>query len=543
MILLAALLMIATAICTVVVVKLIEPTINQLFLAADMRLLISLPLGVLGIFCIRGFTEYGQSYILRTVGQRVLLDLQLQLYRHLLRGDIDQIYRYKSARLISAFTNDINLMRLAVSDLLVGIAKHLLSVIFLIIMMFKLAPVLAAASFIAFPLAIIPVVHMARVIRKSTYRNQQQLADYTAALDESFQYIKTVKSFLKEDDAYARAKANTEKIFSTYRQIAKFDALVLPVVELIIGLAVAGIIWYGGYQAQHGQANAGALFAFLTAFTSAYRPFKSLLNLNMHLQEGIGAALRVFKILDELPSIVDNPSAIAPQKIIPSIRCHNLSFIINQQTILDDITLELSGGIVALIGPSGSGKTSLINLLSRFYQYQKGEIWLGEHEIQDITMQSLRQQVALATQETALFEASIAANIAYGRTNAEHDDIVAAAKEAEAHDFIMQLPDNYHTIISAQSAQISGGQRQRIAIARVLLKNSPILIFDEATNAIDSATENKIIDNLSAKHRDKLIILVTHRLTVLPKVDHIVMMKNGKIEHQGSYQQLINVLP
>lgn len=533
--------MVIVATCSALIVKLVEPAIDKVFLTHDHQMLVVLPLAMIVIYSLKGVAEFYQSYLIKYVGQKILTNLQVKMYSHLLAADWFFIQSQSSGRLISRFTNDISLMRGAVSNLLVGCAKHFLSVLFLIIIMFRLEPILSLVVFVAFPLAIYPVQQLGRKIRKISANAQEELGNYTAKLDETFQSIRVIKSFSTEEIEVSRAKQITENILNFYKKTAKFDALTSPIMEILSGLSIGGIVWYGGLLVIEERTTPGALFAFITAFVSAYRPFKSLLSLNINLQEGVAAAKRVFHILDISPTITDSVHAKTINFTHANIVFKNIQLQFEKKIALHNINLKIEQSkITAIIGRSGSGKSSLANLLVRFYDPSIGEICIGGHDLKSLTISCLRKQIALVTQETMLFDATITENIAYGHADVTQERIIEAARLADADEFIRKLPNGYDTVIGAQGATLSGGQRQRLAIARAILKNALILLLDEATSALDPSSEQKVLNTLAALRKcGKTIIIITHRLSSIMFVDNIIVMKSGKIVEHGMHESLL----
>lgn len=539
----AAMFMTIVAGCSATIVRLVEPIINRVFLARDVNMLSILPAVVLSIHSLKGLAEYYQSYLVKYVGQRILTDLQMRMYSHLLSADWAFLQSQSSGRLISRFTNDISLMRGAVSNLLLGCAKHFLSVLFLIILMFKLEPVLSLVVFIAFPLAIYPIQRIGRRIRKTSNLTQEELGNYTARLDETFQSIRVIKSFATEKLESRRAARIADSVLDLYKKIAKFDALTSPIMEILSGAAVGGILWYGGSLIIEGKTTPGALLAFVTAFVSAYRPFKSLLSLNVDLQEGLAAARRVFRILDLEPSIKDAKEASSQNFDKVEIRVSNLSLELFGKKVLKDINLYIKPGtITALVGRSGSGKTSLANVLARFYEPCSGELLMNGIDFKNITLDSLRKHISLATQETMLFDSSISENIAYGCSNIHAEQISKAAKLADAHEFIRASAEGYQSCIGIQGVKLSGGQRQRVSLARAIAKDAPVLILDEATSAVDPKSERRIIEALEyLRSTGKTILIITHRLGSIINSDNIVVMKDGIVVEQGTHNDLLKL--
>ena len=540
--LIAIFFMIVVAACAAAVVWLTKPAIDKILVARNTHMLVIIPLLMLGVYIIKGIAEYYQGYLIKYVGQKILTDMQIQMYEHLLYADLAYVQSQSSGRLISRFTNDIILMRGAVSNMLVGCAKYLLSVVFLIIIMFSLEPFLSMFVFLAFPVAIYPVQKLGRRMRRVTGDAQEELSNYTARLDETFQSIKIIKSFCAEKIESARAKEITAKILAFYKKSAMFDSLTSPVMEFLCGLAIACVLWYGGFQVISGKMTIGELFTFIAAFVSAYRPFKSLVSLNVNLQEGLAAANRVFNILDTKPLIQDNANALKPDFGYPEILFEKVALKFGEKEAIKFVDLKIEKAkTYAIVGKSGSGKTSLANLLVRFYDPTEGRVLINSHDIRDISLTHLRHQIAMVSQDTILVDASIAENIAYGNLTATRYDIINVAKHADADEFISKLVDGYDTVIGIGGCTLSGGQKQRLAIARAFLKNSPIMLFDEATSALDPESEQSIVHSFTKLRKGKTTLIITHRLASIRDVDKIIVMKNGEIEEQGTHEELISL--
>jgi subfamily B ATP-binding cassette protein MsbA len=534
--------MVVVATCSAAVVWLTKPAIDKILVARNMRMLVIIPLLMLGVYVIKGIAEYYQGYLIKYVGQKILTDMQIQMYEHLLYADLAYVQSQSSGRLISRFTNDIILMRGAVSNMLIGCAKYFLSVVFLIIIMFNLEPFLSMFVFLAFPIAIYPVQKLGRKMRRVTGDAQEELSNYTARLDETFQSIKIIKSFCAEKIESVRAKEITTKILSFYKKSAMLDSLTSPVMEFLCGLAIAFVLWYGGFQVISGDMTIGELFTFIAAFVSAYRPFKSLVSLNVNLQEGLAAANRIFNILDTKPLIQDNANALKPDFGCPEIFFEKITLNFEEKEAIKLVNLKIEKAkTYAIVGKSGSGKTSLANLLVRFYDPTEGRVLINSNDIKDISVTHLRNQIAMVSQDTILVDASIAENIAYGNLAATRQDIIDAAKHADADEFISKLVDGYDTVIGIGGCTLSGGQKQRLAIARAFLKNSPIMLFDEATSALDPESEQSIVHSFTNLRKGKTTLIITHRLASIRDVDKIIVMKNGEIEEQGTHEELINL--
>ena len=533
--------MVIVAACSAVIVRLTKPAIDLVLIAHDHKMLVIITLSIVLIYFIKGIAEYFQSFIIKFVGQQIITNLQMQMYEHLLKADFLFTQAQSSGRLISRFTNDITLMRAAVSHMLVGCAKHFLSVVFLIGLMFSLDPLLSTFVFLAFPIAIYPIQKLGRNMRIVTTSAQEELSHFTAKLDETFFSIKIIKSFCTETLEVLRAKKITANILAFYKRSAKLDSLTSPVMEVLSGCTIACLIWYGYFATINGTMTTGTLFTFIMAFVSAYRPFKSLVALNINLQEGIAAANRVFNILDLKPTITDSPKAINVVFDKPTIEFRNVKLTFpNGATALKDLNLKIVPGYTyAFVGKSGSGKTTIANLLIRLFDPTKGSILIDGHDIKYLTLQSLRSQVAMVAQDTILFDATVAENISYGCQSSTQEQIIAAAKLADADDFIKCLPNGYNTIVGADGKSLSGGQRQRLSIARAFLKNAPILLLDEATSALDPNSSHSIVDSLNTLRKNKTTLVITHRLSSVTNADQIIVMKNGSIIEQGTHPELL----
>lgn len=546
-ILTAILFMVIAALCSALIVRLTKPVVDKVLIQHDSATLLLITGFIVIIYAVKGFAEYFQNYLIKFVGQQILTDLQVKMYNHLLHLDYSMLQKFASGKLISRFTNDIILMRSAVSNALVGCAKHLLSVVFLIVIMFTLDIYLSLLVFLAFPLAIYPIQKLGRTMRAVVHGSQEELSNFTVQLDESFNSIKVIKSYCMEKYEFDRACKITDKILGYYKKAAKLDSMTSPLMEVLSGMTIVGLIWYGDYAITNNYMTTGTLFTFIMAFVSAYRPYKSLVSLNVNIQEGLAAAVRIFNILDLKSSIVDKADARA--NIIfttPNIKYENVSLVFpNHMVALADYNLEiLPGKTYAIVGSSGSGKTSVANLTIRLFDPTKGNIYIDGINIQDIALKTLRSQIAFVTQEILLFDASVADNISYvnalNETVQNQERIIEAAKAADAHDFIMALPGGYNALVGANGNSLSGGQRQRLSIARAFYKDAPILVLDEATSSLDPISERFIIDSLRKLRQNKTTLIITHRLNSITDVDQIIVMKDGVIHEQGTHQELLS---
>ena len=518
-----------------------QPALDNVFLKKDASMLTIIPLAVLCIGIISAVANYGQVVIMRNVGQRIIADMQIELFSHLMRADLATFHDQASGRLISRFTNDIMMMRNAVSTVLTGIAKDFFTMIFLIALMFHQSLGLALIAFFVFPVAVLPVLRLGRRMRKISDSTQQQLGAFAAQLDETFHGVRVVKAYGREEHEIGRASAIVERLYRLYFKASRVQALASPIMEVLTGAAIALVIWYGGRQVIEGVTSPGAFFSFIAAMVMAYKPAKTLVTLNNSLQEGMAAASRLFAVLDSTPVIHDRPGAKPLVLDKGAITFDRATFRYAPGAGgIEDITIDVPAGkTVALVGASGSGKSTLVNLLLRFYDVSDGGIFVDGQDLRSLTLASLRRSMALVSQEIVLFDDTVRANIAYGRMDASEDEIVQAATMAAADSFIRELPQGYDTVIGPHGVKLSGGQRQRLAIARAMLKNAPILLLDEATSSLDNTSERIVQQALDNLMRDRTTLVVAHRLTTIRNADIIYVLERGRIVESGSHAELM----
>ena len=520
---------------------LMDPVVNKIFTERQSDALWWLALTVLATFMAKAVANYFEAVLLSKVGLRVIADLQSRLFRQLMSLDAAFFHTNTTGSLLSRMTNDITAMRFAASDALTGAGKDASSVIFLIFVMFYQDWVLSAATFFVFPLAIFPIIRLGRRMRKVTANTQEQMGQLVTYLEQSIQGVRLVKSYGMEEYEVRRVQGLITSVQDQIFRAARVRSASSPIMEFLGGFAVTVVILYGGSRVIGGQTTPGAFFSFITALMLAYRPLKSLGSLNNALQEGLAAASRTFSILDMTPTIVDRKDARDLQVTRGDVRFERVFFTYDgSRVVLDGMDLAVSGGqTVALVGSSGAGKTTLLNLLPRFFDVTDGHIYIDGQDVRDITLASLRSNVALVSQEIVLFDDTIRANIAYGNFGATDDEIEAAAMAAAAHDFITALPNGYHSVVGERGMSLSGGQRQRIAIARAMLKNAPILLLDEATSALDTESERQVQTALEHLMRGRTTIVIAHRLSTVTHADVIHVMDAGRIIESGTHDELM----
>lgn len=520
---------------------LMEPVINKVFVEKNKALLWPIGGAVVLTFLIKGLANYGQAVLMSFVGQRIITDTQHRLYAHLTGMELGFFHDNPTGNLISRFTIDINMMRAAVSSVLTGLGKDFLTLIALIGVMFYQDWLLALITFFIFPVAILPIVRLGRRIRKVTINTQEEMGQFTTLLEQTFQGARVVKAYGMEGYEIGRVRAIAERVFQLVFKVARTRSLASPIMETLGGFAVALVILYGGIRVIDEAMDPGSFFSFITALLLAYEPMKRLANLNAALQEGLAGAQRLFDLLDREPAITDAPGAGALTIQKGAVSFDNVRFAyVPGQPALDGISFTAPAGkMTALVGPSGAGKSTILNLIPRFFDVDTGCVAVDGTDIRTCSMESLRAGMALVSQEIVLFDDSVRANIAYGRTGAGEDAIIAAARAAAAHDFIMALPDGYDTYVGERGVKLSGGQRQRLAIARAMLKDAPILLLDEATSALDTESERQIQAALKRLTRDRTTLVIAHRLSTVIDADLIHVINNGRLEESGTHEELL----
>jgi subfamily B ATP-binding cassette protein MsbA len=520
---------------------LMEPVLDRIFVAREGSLLLLIAGGALALALVKGLADYGETVLMTRVGQRVIADVQIALFARLMRADLAYFHAHPSGTLISRFTSDAALLRSAAANVLAGIGKDAVTIVFLLGVMFYQDWVLALVSFFVFPLAIRPIVAIGRRIRRVTANTQAEIGQFTTLLGQTFQGARHVKAYGMEEYEERRAAGLIERLFALIDRGTRTRSRASPMMEALGGTAIALVILYGGHQVISGARTPGALFSFITALLLAYQPLKSLANLNASLQEGLAAAQRIFEVLDVEPRIRDMPGSRPLQIAGGEIRFDNVRFGYRPgTTAIDGLSLTIPAGhTVALVGPSGAGKSTILNLIPRFFDIDSGSIAIDGQDVRAVTIASLRGAIALVAQEVSLFDDTVRANIAYGRFGASTGEIEEAARAAAADGFIGELPQGYDTVVGEHGVRLSGGQRQRIAIARAMLKDAPILLLDEATSALDSESERQVQRALNALIRGRTTLVIAHRLSTIQGADLICLVDRGHIVETGRHSELL----
>jgi subfamily B ATP-binding cassette protein MsbA len=518
----------------------IQLHLGDLLLKKDMEMLFLLPIAIILLFLIRGIFDYGQAYLMNFVGLKIITDIRGKLYNHLQNLSLSFFTKTPTGILISRIAYDVMLIQSSVSNAITGLIKDTFTIFALIGVIFYRDWKLSIIAFIIFPLAIFPILEFGKRLRKFSRKSLQRMGSITTFLHETISGSRIVKAFNMEEYEKQRFAEENRRFFNINLKRVRIRALSHPLMELLGGIGVAVIIWVGGYSVIRGELTPGTFFSFMTALLMLYAPIRDLNKVNLEIQEGLAAATRVFELLDTTVEIKDEEGAITLPPISKGIHFQNVTFKYDEEIVLKDISLDVNvGEVIALVGMSGAGKTSLVNLLPRFYDVEKGQVFIDGYDIRKVTLKSLRDQIGLVTQQTILFNDTVRNNIAYGNLKSTDQEIMEAARAANAHDFIQRLPQGYNTIIGEQGVKLSGGERQRISIARALLKNAPILILDEATSSLDSDSEIEVQKALEEVMKERTVFVIAHRLSTIRNTHRIVVLSEGQIVEEGSHDELM----
>lgn len=533
--------MLVASAMTALLATLMQPVLDEV-LKGNEALIVPVAMAIFVTFIVRGLATFAHTILMNKVSQSIVGDIQKDLFAHFMTLDLAFFHANPSGQLISRVVNDVNVVRLALSESLANAGKSFITFIFLAGVMFSKDPVLAVAAFVILPFTGGFVSYIGRRLRKISKNTQSELGLLSDRLSQIFQGIRQVKAYGMEDHEKLRANLAIEKVRKLSMKAVRVSNTLTPVNEVLIGVVVSGIIVYGGYKVSSGAMTAGQLAAFLTAFAMAYEPIKRMARSNSMIQVGLGAAERIFQMMDLEPSVRDLPRAVDLVANSPSIAFKDVGFryATTEAQALRGVTFTASPGkLTALVGRSGAGKTTIINLIPRFYDVQSGEILIDGQDVRSLTLASLRGHIALVSQDVTIFDDTIQANIAYGRPGASDDDVKMAARTAAAHDFIEALPEGYMTVVGEDGLKLSGGQRQRIAIARAILRNAPILLLDEATSALDNESEKAVQEALAKLQKGRTTVVIAHRLSTVQAADQIIVMDAGVVVEQGRHDDLM----
>ena len=539
--------LIAAGFCTVMTAAanlyvpwIVRDVIDKVFQNKDSDLLNLISLGIVVIFFARGIFYYGQSYLMNYVGESIVIDVRGIVYRKLMTLSTHFFDTNKLGTIMSYVTNDVAALQGAMVANSIEIITETSVLIGSVGAMVYLDWKLTLFTFCTFPVVLFFMDFFGKKIRKSGHRIQQATADITSILQETLAATRVVKSFVREPYEIARFDQQNKANFYANMKSAKLMGTLSPVIEFIAALGVTAIIWFGGRSVIGGDITA-VLVAFLVYAINISNPIKRIARVLGSIQKALAAAERVFYIMDLTDTIPQKPDAITLPSVEGNVEFRHVSFAYNKgETILHDVSFSAKPGqAIALVGPSGAGKSTVASLLPRFYDVTEGAIFVDGHDVRDVTLASLREQVGIVPQETNLFNDTVYNNILYGRLDATRDEVIAAAKAANADEFIQQLPKGYDTQLGDRGVNISGGQRQRISIARAILKNPRILILDEATSALDTESERIVQEALDRLMVGRTSFVIAHRLSTIQNAAKIIVLDKGSIVEEGTHQQLM----
>ncbi|MBA3038038.1 MAG: ABC transporter ATP-binding protein [Desulfobacterium sp.] len=537
---LAVLCLLVVAGSTAVSAYLIKPALDDVFINKDTRMLKLIPLAVIFIYFARGLGMYGQEYLMSRVSQNIIRRLRNRLYDHIQDLSLSFFHKEKTGTLMSRVTNDVTVIKAMVSSLITTSVRDCFTLIGLLFVIFYQIWELALFAFLILPLAFYPIVSLGRKVRRVSTSCLEAIADMSSFLHETFSGNKIVKAFGMESYEKKRFYDKTLRLYRVEMKQVKASSLTSPIMEFLGGLGIAFVIWYGGSRVISGVYTTGTFVSFLAAVVMLYDPVKKLSKLNNQLQQGLAATDRIFDIIEKDSEIKEDENPVELKRGFHNVTFEDVSFKYKDFMVLKNINLKVNPGeIVALVGMSGGGKTSLVNLIPRFYDVSVGSLSIDGVDIRKTSISSLRDQIAIVTQEPILFNDTVRNNIAYGNWNASDKDIEMAARAAYAYDFIQGFPDKFNTMLGELGGRLSGGEKQRICIARALIKDAPILILDEATSSLDTEAERLVQKALENLMKGRTTFVIAHRLSTIAYANKIIVIVNGCIVEEGEHEELI----
>ncbi len=522
---------------------LLDPAIKKIFLEKDQSLLLVIPFLIILAFSSKGISLYVAKILMINVGEEVKKRLQFDMLKSLINADTQFIDKKHSGKFISNLTYDVQHITNLLSTAILNLVKDSLTLIGLLVVMFLQNWKLALISLIMIPLASFASRTLGKRMRKAATQAQEKSGYLTTYLVELFKNHKIAKIFQKENFEIKKADFHLGELMKKNKKISTLLVRMSPIMEVLTGIMIAILIYYSGKLIVNNEIEVNNFFSFLAAMMLAYQPVRSLSTLNMVINQGISAASRILPIVDTVNKIQNNKNAKKLEISSGTINFNRIFFKYGneEKEILADLNLNFEGGkMTALVGHSGSGKSTILNLIPRFYQVNKGEISIDNQSIDNVTIESLRNQISLVSQETTLFDDTIKNNIKYANEKATDQEIFEVAKLSNAHDFIEKLPHKYETVIGENGTRLSGGEKQRISIARAMIKKSPIILLDEATSSLDSDTESKIQEALNILIKNKTTIVIAHRLSTVLNSNNIYLIDSGKVIDNGKHEDLLN---
>jgi subfamily B ATP-binding cassette protein MsbA len=527
---------------TVAYAKSVQFLVDDIFIQKDPVILALFPIALISVALVKGFFSYSQAYLMAYMGNSIIAEIRQQLFGQLVYMPMEFYDDNKSGRLVAKVINDVNQMANAIPTVFKDFLQQGLTFLALVGYTFYLNWELASVLFLVIPLSVGVITKIGEKLRKLATRGQESIGDMASILKEVFGGIRIVKAYGTEDAESSKFQRTNVSFLRASMKSAQLLAISSPLMEMISGSGIAIIVWYGGYLILNGAMEPGEISSFIVALFMAYAPIRKLAGANHSVQTAIAAAHRVFHVLDLENEKKEHSNQIDLSPFSRSLEFRDVTIFYagKAEPALAKVNLTIHfGEVVALVGSSGSGKTTLASLIPRFYEPNEGMVLMDGHPIREVTLKSLRSQMAIVSQETMLFDDSIRNNIAYSRMDARLEDIQRAAKAAYADEFIDRLPNGMETIIGENGLKLSGGQRQRLAIARAILRDPPLLILDEATSSLDSESERIIQEALRNLLKNRTTIVIAHRLSTIQHADRIVVLEHGMIKEVGTHSQLI----
>lgn len=515
----------------------IKPVLDKIFIEKNEQLLYILPFALVLVYTVKSIGKYLQIYYASYIGLDIIKRIRDEMLQKILSFEIDFFHKHRSGELISRSVNDVERVKLVVSNIIPHLLRESLIIIFLLVYIFYLNPKMAFLAIVFLPLTAVPLSKLAKKMKALSFSIQEKISNLTARLSEIFNNIEMIKANAVEDHEKSIFQAENEAINKISRKAVRTSELVSPMMEIVGGIAAGLIVFYGGREVIDGNMSVGSFFSFLTALFMLYTPIKSVSRLYNQLQDAVAASERIFFILDRTPKIKDGTKTLSED--ITDIKFQNVYLKYEDKDALENISFSVKKGEkIALVGNSGGGKSSIVNLLLRFYDTSKGKILFNDTEIQELSLQNLRESISIVTQRVYIMNDTIAKNVAYG-LEVDEAKVIQCLKQANAWGFIEELEKDIETSINESGTNLSGGQRQRIAIARAIYRDPQILIFDEATSALDTKSEKKITEALENISKDKITFIIAHRLNTIEHVDKIIVLKDGQIECIGTNSELL----
>jgi len=533
---------ITTSLTTAATAWLLDPAIKQIFINKDMKMLYFIPIAIVLTFCVKAFSVYGTRIVTVRVGIKIIKNLQILMAKKFLLSDMSYITKTHSGKYLSNFTNDIGLLFGVLTGVVVTLFKETFTLIALLGLMFYQDWQLSLLAVIMIPIAAFSSRNIGKKMGKKVIISLEASDKFMKYLSEMIKGSWLIRIYQKEEDELRKISMIIDEKFKALKKVEQTRLGSGPIMEIISAIAIAIVVFFAGYRSMQGAITLGEFVSFLAALMLAYQPVRALAGINIGIQEGITAAKRIYEIIDQKNEIYHDENAPSLKLKNASVEFKNISFTYPDGThALKNLSAKIEGGTkVGLVGVSGSGKTTFLNLIPRFFHLKNGSILIDNQDINDINLNSLRKEISLVSQDVILFDDTIRANILYGNTHASDQDIIKACKFAAAQDFVEKLPNKYETIIGENGIKLSGGQKQRLSIARAILKNSSIILLDEATSSLDSESESviqKAIENLT---KNKTTIIIAHRLSTVMNCDKILVFDNGRIVEEGKHEFLVN---